>query len=219
MKNLILSIRKFLFADTCVCCENRPDNKLHYLCRGCFNIILKEKSVNKIENTYYIWPYRSLFRKLLLEYKGNSILPLSHIISEIISDDFFNIIYNEDIDYIIPIPINYRREQSRGFNQVEEILKNLNYSYIKEERIKNTKKMFKILDEEKRKKNIENSFKSKNNFEGKNILIFDDIITTGATIDEFKKELLKGSKINKIIVFSLTATSSYIKKKQKDVLI
>ena len=94
MKNLILSIRKFLFADTCVCCENRPDNKLHYLCRGCFNIILKEKSINKIENTYYILPYRSLFRKLLLEYKGNSILPLSHIISEIISDDFFNIIYN-----------------------------------------------------------------------------------------------------------------------------
>ena len=119
-------------------------------------------------------------------------------------------IYTEDIDYVIPIPINYRREQERGFNQVEEILKNLNYSYISSHRRKNTKKMCKILDKEKREKNIKDSFNVDEKFQGKNILIFDDIITTGATIKEFSEEIKKQNKVNKIIVFSLSAGKTYI---------
>ena len=115
--------------------------------------------MNKVGDTYYIWPYKGEFRKLLLEYKNNSRLALGKIISSLIEEEIFKVVYEEDIDYIVPIPINFRREQIRGFNQVEEILKNLNYSFLKTNRVKNTKKMFKLLDKEKRENNIKNSFK------------------------------------------------------------
>ena len=166
--------------------------------------------MNKVEDTYYMWSYKGEFRKLLLEYKNNSRLALGKIISSLIEEEIFKVVYEEDIDYIIPIPINFRREQIRGFNQVEEILKNLNYSFLKTDRIKNTKKMFKILDKEKRENNIKNSFKVDKEFRTKNILIFDDIITTGATIEEFKRELIKNGEVNKIVIFSLSASKTYM---------
>ena len=166
--------------------------------------------MNKVGYTYYIWPYKGEFRKLLLEYKNNSRLALGKIISSLIEEEIFKVVYEEDIDYIVPIPINFRREQIRGFNQVEEILKNLNYSFLKTNRVKNTKKMFKLLDKEKRENNIKNSFKVDKEFKAKNILIFDDIITTGATIEEFKRELIKNGEVNKIVVFSLSASKTYM---------
>ena len=70
--------------------------------------------------------------------------------------------------------------------------------------------MFKLLDKEKRENNIKNSFKVDKEFKAKNILIFDDIITTGATIEEFKRELIKNGEVNKIVVFSLSASKTYM---------
>ena len=65
--------------------------------------------------------------------------------------------------------------------------------YLKVKRIKNTKKMFKILEEDKRNQNIKNSFfiNNETNLSNKNILLFDDIVTTGATLREIKSEILK----------------------------
>ena len=67
--------------------------------------------------------------------------------------------------------------------------------------------MFKILEENKRNQNIKNSFFINNdtNLSNKNILLFDDIVTTGATLREIKSEILKKYKINKIVVLALAA--------------
>lgn len=211
MKNIILSIRNLLFDNSCVCCGGKSSDKFLYLCYDCLNILIKSKSLNKVENTYFLWTYSETLRKLILKYKSHSILALGNIISSLIEEEFFTVMLEEDIDYVIPIPISYKRQQERGFNQVEEILKNLNYSYLTGERIKNTKKMCKIYDKNKREKNIKDSFYFEKNLLGKNILIFDDIITTGATIREFVEELEKKGKFNKIVVFSLSVGKTYLR--------
>lgn len=50
--------------------------------------------------------------------------------------------------------------------------------------------MHRILDQEKRNENVKNSFfnKKKIDFSNKTILLFDDIITTGATLKALKKK-------------------------------
>lgn len=200
-----------MFDNSCVCCGGKSSDKFLYLCYDCLNILIKSKSLNKVENTYFLWTYSETLRKLILKYKSHSILALGNIISSLIEEEFFTVMLEEDIDYVIPIPISYKRQQERGFNQVEEILKNLNYSYLTGERIKNTKKMCKIYDKNKREKNIKDSFYFEKNLLGKNILIFDDIITTGATIREFVEELEKKGKFNKIVVFSLSVGKTYLR--------
>ena len=52
-----------------------------------------------------------------------------------------------------------------------------------------------------RKLNVENSYciKNENLVKNKNVIIFDDIYTTGATVNEISK-LLKNAKVNKILV-------------------
>lgn len=67
--------------------------------------------------------------------------------------------------------------------------------------------MFKILEENKRNKNIKNSFfiNSEIDLSNKNILLFDDIVTTGATLREIKSEILKKYRVNKITVLTLAA--------------
>lgn len=211
MKNIILSIRNLLFDNSCVCCGGKSSDKFLYLCYDCLNILIKSKSLNKVNNTYFLWTYSETLRKLILKYKSHSVLALGNIISSLIEEEFFTVMFEEDIDYVIPIPISYKRQQERGFNQVEEILKNLNYSYLTGKRIKNTKKMCKIYDKNKREKNIKDSFYFGKDLSGKNILIFDDIITTGATIREFVEELEKKGKFNKIVVFSLSVGKTYLR--------
>ncbi len=211
MKNIILSIRNLLFDNSCVCCGGKNSDKFLYLCYDCLNILIKSKSLNKVNNTYFLWTYSETLRKLILKYKSHSVLALGSIISSLIEEEFFTVVFEEDIDYVIPIPISYKRQQERGFNQVEEILKNLNYSYLTGKRIKNTKKMCKIYDKNKREKNIKDSFYFGKDLSGKNILIFDDIITTGATIREFVEELEKKGKFNKIVVFSLSVGKTYLR--------
>ena len=82
--------------------------------------------------------------------------------------------------------------------------------YQKIERVKDTKHMYELLDSKSRKENIYNAFKNeKLNIEGKNILIVDDIVTTGSTIREIIKELKKMGKPKEIYVFSIAMAKSF----------
>lgn len=70
--------------------------------------------------------------------------------------------------------------------------------------------MYELLDSESRKKNIYNAFKNRDlDLEGKNILIVDDIVTTGSTIREMIKEIEKIGSPNEIYIFSLAVSKIF----------
>jgi len=102
------------------------------------------------------------------------------------------------IDLIIPVPLHHLKKAERGYNQSEFIVKgisnklNISYSTIALKRVRYTETQT-AFNIEEREKNISNAFrvKSKNKIVGKNILIVDDVITTGSTIKECGKALLE----------------------------
>ncbi|MDP2365210.1 MAG: ComF family protein [Ignavibacteria bacterium] len=109
--------------------------------------------------------------------------------------------YNTEIDYdfIVPVPIHSARMRERGFNQSDVIAHALSRELavpMKTElifRIKYTKTQT-LLSKDERKKNVENIFKPKKGFDCysiKNILLVDDVLTTGSTINSAANCLLQ----------------------------
>ena len=150
------------------------------------------KKLRKLNNIYYIWDYNEEFKKLIFSYKYNRKKSLAKLIARLIEEEFKFIIQKEKIDFIVSVPINKKRENERGYNQLDEILKQLNVNYVEIKRIKNTEKMHKLLNEKLREENIRGSFRIESDFDFKNkkILLVDDIITTGATLKEIKNSIL-----------------------------
>ena len=86
--------------------------------------------------------------------------------------------------------------------------------YITIERYKNTKHLYQYGMKRDRQEIMEAAFYCPISLEGKNVLLFDDIITTGTTISEMKKAICQKGMPNKIVSFAF-ALSERVKIEQK----
>ncbi|MGB9621387.1 MAG: ComF family protein, partial [Brevinematia bacterium] len=118
-----------------------------------------------------------------------------------------NDLFSEKIDIIIPVPVSLISFLKRGFNLVDELFKEFaiknKIPYIKVLGKRITSKEQKKLSKEERIQLVKKKFYIKKNIDlsNKNILIVDDVFTTGSTINACY-ELVKKLGANKI--FSLT---------------
>lgn len=102
-----------------------------------------------------------------------------------------------DIDEIIPIPLHPSRKRMRGYNQAEILasaLSDLTGIPVRKDvllRIKKTKPQ-KQLDSMERRSNLEGAFAVKKEWTPcRNVLLIDDIYTTGSTVERSAKMLKK----------------------------
>ena len=123
--------------------------------------------------------------------------------------------YAESVNYpmvgfvVVPIPLSKKRERKRGFNQSFLIAEafashfglELNPRLLL--RNKNTKAQSEIKDFEKKRENVENCFsiKSPDSVQGKNVILVDDVVTSGATFFE-AASALKRAGAKKIIALA-----------------
>lgn len=99
-------------------------------------------------------------------------------------------------DYVIPVPLFSTKLRERGYNQSDQICKGIcsgmDIEFRKDfvKRIRHTKTQTR-LNREQRMDNISNAFKINVDFaeelSGKRIIIIDDVVTTGSTINEMTK--------------------------------
>lgn len=91
-------------------------------------------------------------------------------------------------DLIVPVPIHKSKERLRGFNQAAYLAERLScYTGIPVD-TELVQKVVKTISQKKlnamqRRKNLEKAFLVTKNIRGKDILVIDDVYTTGSTID------------------------------------
>ena len=103
-----------------------------------------------------------------------------------------------DFDYLIPVPLHPKRLRERGFNQallLSKALEDIPPGKIKPrllKRIRHTPPQVRLNPDERRQ-NVRGAFELKDpdGVRGKNILLVDDVFTTGATVNECARVLKK----------------------------
>ncbi len=104
------------------------------------------------------------------------------------------------IDMIIPIPLGKHRLKERGYNQVAMIAMPLamalsvEYAPGELTRSKETRSQVELTKQE-RKENVKGAFQAGVGVKGKNVLVLDDVSTTGSTLSSSADALyLSGAK-------------------------
>lgn len=177
------------------------------ICSKCKSEI---KRVHQQEEIMAYGYYGGVLKKLILNLKYHK----SFIVGKVLADLLCQIIIEKklSIDCICYVPISKDSLKKRGFNQCSVLAKNI--SSILDipvidclVKVKETKEQ-KLLGKEERMKNILDAFEIKNKEKlfKKNILLIDDVYTTGATINECKKNIEKCN-INKIYLLTIAKSN------------
>lgn len=200
--NLYKTILNIIFPIRCISCQKKDTR---YLCSKCLDMIPFQKS-NTHNYIFSAFSYKNnIVKKALWELKfyGKQDIAdqLSEKAYEILLDELQdrNMFENFGNPILVPVPLHVKRYKERGFNQAELISKaicNKNPSLFilatrNLVRTKYTKPQAKILKKQERLSNVLDCFEIKNPeyFYNKNIILIDDVTTTGATIHEARKIL------------------------------
>ena len=177
----------------CLLCNRRLKNIREAKLLLCKNCLLEFKLINtdfKINNEYLfpntcnvIFNYESKVKELIYRYKFRKELILAKVISSLILE---NLNIKNTYDYISPAPSHVLRLIRHGFLPVNHVCKIIS----KKTKIKYLpcleKKLFPLYEQKSLRKKQrlmqKNNIYCNTKLNGKNILLFDDIITSGQTI-------------------------------------
>ena len=100
-------------------------------------------------------------------------------------------------DYVVPIPLHWTRYAIRGYNQTEVMARHISRlsgkKVLKGLKRKRRTRFQSMLSPQERKQNVINSFlyRGKESCKGKVLVLIDDLMTTGATLQAVAQELVK----------------------------
>ena len=210
MRKFFENLLDWVYKKKCYFC--RSSNESVKMCSKCYDEMdFLPVRVNRIvegKKIYCAGVYSKNLQKLIRGLKYHNQKDLAFYLAKFMAEYFEKITDKKDFE-VIPVPIFPKREKKRKYNHMnlvgEEFCRftsnTLNKDLIK--RIKDTKPQYK-LKRIQRMENLSNAFEvNKENYQGKTLLLIDDICTTGSTFEEMIKEFAKHG-ITDIICFAAT---------------
>jgi ComF family protein len=223
-KDIILDI---LFPPLCLNCQKYLQNKNKFICDTCLAAIKFNNTLfcpvcrARLADNKRICHYDSQYllaaagnyddlvlQNLIHHFKYKSFKNLAPILAEILIKYLSNLslsMVKSQKSVVVPVPLHPRRERQRGFNQAKLIAgivaKKFNWDLFEGlKRIKNNKPQVGLRDSEARVKNMAGCFEIQNpeRVKNKDILLVDDVFTSGATMNEAVK-ILKANGAKRII--------------------
>jgi ComF family protein len=111
------------------------------------------------------------------------------------------------VDTVVPVPLGRQRQRERGYNQVGMIAKPLslalNVEFAPKALVRRKETRSQVgLTRQERRENVHDAFQIRKDVSGRNILLLDDVSTTGSTLSSGAKELYS-SGAKKVFAFTV----------------
>ncbi len=204
----------------CTDCSNNMSYIHHPFCTRCGKPFTTDKGISHICYDCIKDKNKFIMSRAVFEYNG-AIVKLIHRfkfgdqvnLSSFFSDELFKLykahFSAEHINAIIPVPLSVRRLKHRSYNQTQLLAKRLSkklslpiFTQVLE-KIKETPPQSR-LSAEKRHENVKDVYRVTNrvSLKGKRVLLIDDVITTGATVNACTGVLMRAG-IKQVYVMAI----------------
>jgi ComF family protein len=228
LKNYSDGLGHLIFTNVCLHCNHELVSSEKYLCFGCWEQLKptyfeKEQQLNELERMFrgrvkiqhacalYFYGKGTVSQSLIRALKYDFKAPLGIFLGELMAQKL-NDHPIRHCDYILPVPIHPRKKFARGYNQSELLALGLSNVWQKPivsnlAKKKSYTKSQTQLDRFGRWDNVQDIFKGLDmQIANTHILIVDDVITTGATLDALAKAIKKANPEIQISLLSFAFT-------------
>lgn len=189
----------------CKICGIRMKNEADY----CDNCTRFDKYFDMNRSPFI---YEKTASDLVKKLKFGNKLYIAKELAKAMADEYFT--GNFNCDFILYVPMTEKEEKERGYNQSELLAKEVGLRtglsvFDNLKKVKETDRQKKLTAKERRE-NLKGVFDvvRADEIKGKNVLVIDDVYTTGATINECAR-VLKRAGARK--VYSITAAQTAFK--------
>lgn len=190
-------IEEILMPRRCVFCDTRCKPFEVHICENC----LSDLPWNRFACQADVLPFAAIVAPLEYSFPVDAALKslkfkrrLDYVpaFAELLRRMFSQL--PSDIDALLPVPLHWRRQALRGFNQAVELCEPIRKQtglpvLTCINRVKPTPKQSN-LDAAERRRNLQNAFVATGPIELRHVLIVDDVITTGETCQQLAKVVL-----------------------------
>jgi len=229
--DIFKEIMDLVFPRVCPACEEKLRSNEEFICIKCNNQIKKiegeickrcgknfdeDKFCLACKNNNYQFDtaravsyFESVIAVLVKKFKYNSRTELADFFANMISEYILSNNLYKGIEHIVPVPLHNSRLRDRGYNQslliAEKVANKCNLKLLKNNliKIKNTKSQT-ALSFKERLANVKDAYWIYNphELENLNVILIDDVFTTGATTSECARTL-KHSRCQQVHVITL----------------
>lgn len=214
LTRFILDFADLFFPTLCITCGERLISQEKFLCMNCwydlpvtnFHFNAENKVAQlfwgrvEIENatSYFSYKKGSKYQQLIhfIKYKGLKELGFEtgrRFGLSLLNSDLF-----QSIDMVVPVPLHPKKMKERGFNQSEWIAKGIAESMQKPISDENLFRQIHTSTQTRKNRferwqNVEGIFgiKQPEEFRNKHILLIDDVVTTGSTLEACAFQILQ----------------------------
>jgi ComF family protein len=185
-----------LMPKQCAFCGTQPLSGVMSICDACYDDLPRVASqtspsplTSAIAKLEYAFPVDAAIKAM----KFNRRLDYIPAFTDLLLDSMVDL--PGDVDALVPVPLHWRRQAARGFNQAEELCRPLT-ACTGLPTLRNVKRTRatpyqSALDAGQRHSNLKSAFTVRGEINAQHVLIVDDVITTGETCGQLARVLLE----------------------------
>lgn len=210
---------ELVYPKSCHLCHNSIEGNGHWpLCGDCYGSIIKsrppfygnpDRLTPYFDRLYYATLYKGTIRECIHRFKYSGNFAFEKLFADLMADFAEKYIDMKRLDHCIPVPLHRVKYRERTFNQAEILARHIaghfGIAFADKAIVRRRYGRPQIeLPKSMRKKETRGAFAVREaaKIGGKNVLLVDDIFTTGSTVNECSR-ILKKAGAKSVEVFTL----------------